>query len=643
MTTIKTCMGVVLVLASFLECIGCNSQGLAPDVASVRVVPLPTLGQTTLIEPPGIDLGRVPLYSDSAADFRVDNNSTALLTLYSVDIIDTEASTARLEMAIDGERVRQWPVTLRATQAAKLRVYMRPQLDQEVARVKLRIVSDAGKGNVRSESAAIVTGTGNFIGEPRLEISYGGHTYPVPEQCMIQSDSSQECALPVLDFGAVPLQSSAMQSITLRNRPSAGTCLRGPLPDGSADCSATCVLQIAPNAAAWNIGLGFASRSSLPFGIVGNVAIPYELAAPDLNCQVARDGYEPGAVNLLIAVRTSDAETELSDILQIETNANNARRVQIPVHASARTGPVAIAHIRTCDESTHPTAPDHCTPDAAIVPLSRLFVDGSQSYDPAQPDNPNAIVSYHWELIESPAGVENSQLAWQGQETSLASLWVPVAGHYRLRLQVTNSIGLRSSPSSQSDIEFDATSNARLQIQLVWNDPNNDLDLHAVLAEGGDRVFGALSDCFWRTCQPATCTELDSCSPVLFDADSAPFIDGNPRLDIDDTNGLGPENINIDDPQPGHIRIYAHYYGLVAESESPTQATVRIMIDGYIAAEYQRVLRRNDLWYLGDVSFNDDETENITVATPDAPGQVGRVVHVPTIAYPAGIPADVLF
>ena len=46
-------------------------------------------------------------------------------------------------------------------------------------------------------------------------------------------------------------------------------------------------------------------------------------------------------------------------------------------------------------------------------------------------------------------------------------------------------------------------------------------------------------------------------------------VDPGVSLDIDDTSGLGPENINIDEPAPGRYRIYIHYYGLTDEEAVP--------------------------------------------------------------------------
>ena len=107
-----------------------------------------------------------------------------------------------------------------------------------------------------------------------------------------------------------------------------------------------------------------------------------------------------------------------------------------------------------------------------------------------------------------------------------------------------------------------------------------------------------------------------------------PFEGPNPRLDIDETNGFGPENINIDEPLPGDHHIYVHFYGIgTGEEMEDTRARIRIYINGILRADYSRYITKNDAWAVATVKWLDSEDATITPASPnaDAPDQIGRV------------------
>jgi hypothetical protein len=124
--------------------------------------------------------------------------------------------------------------------------------------------------------------------------------------------------------------------------------------------------------------------------------------------------------------------------------------------------------------------------------------------------------------------------------------------------------------------------------------------------------------------------------PVQWDVGADAFTGANPRLDIDDTNGLGPENTNIDAPAPGRYRVYVHYYGLTTPTSDPTEATVRLYLDGVQRGEFRRVLERNDLWRVAEIEWFDGASPNVTTPSPDESGQVGQVRQMPSISYPTG-------
>ena len=67
---------------------------------------------------------------------------------------------------------------------------------------------------------------------------------------------------------------------------------------------------------------------------------------------------------------------------------------------------------------------------------------------------------------------------------------------------------------------------------------------------------------------------------------------GDPILDIDDVDGYGPENINIDTVLYGtYLLSIFHYSGSVSPGN-----TVRIYLYGQLAGEFYRQLNAYDWW-----------------------------------------------
>ena len=78
----------------------------------------------------------------------------------------------------------------------------------------------------------------------------------------------------------------------------------------------------------------------------------------------------------------------------------------------------------------------------------------------------------------------------------------------------------------------------------------------------------------------------------------------DPSLDIDDTDGAGPENINMKDPEPGLTYAVGVYYYADA-GYGPAYATVRIYIQGTREFEYRDMYlpSRGSFWYVSTISW----------------------------------------
>lgn len=102
-----------------------------------------------------------------------------------------------------------------------------------------------------------------------------------------------------------------------------------------------------------------------------------------------------------------------------------------------------------------------------------------------------------------------------------------------------------------------------VRVQLTWNTgPSSDIDLH--LLRPGGTMFVDADDCYFGSCQ-GVALEWGAAGAA-----------GNPILDIDDTEGWGPENIFIaSGAQPGEYRIIVDNW----DGSLATTATVKLFFN----------------------------------------------------------------
>lgn len=229
--------------------------------------------------------------------------------------------------------------------------------------------------------------------------------------------------------------------------------------------------------------------------------------------------------------------------------------------------------------------------DQNVEPWSRVTLDGSMSYD--QDDPPDEPLTYFWTMVSKPDG---STTVLERASTAMPSFWADLTGTYELQLVVTDSLGLESAPEL---VVVEALPTNAIRIELTWDHPDSDVDLH-LLQEGG------------TFCDCATDTHYRDCGrePNWFPATPG----ANPRLDVDDRSGFGPENINVDGHGPsrfipdGRYTIAAHYFASNSEvSTWPTSVsvvTIRVYVFGLLAGELSHELvSAGDLWIAGQIEW----------------------------------------
>lgn len=177
-----------------------------------------------------------------------------------------------------------------------------------------------------------------------------------------------------------------------------------------------------------------------------------------------------------------------------------------------------------------------------------------------------------------------------------------VAGEYSFELRSFGQDGALCTPPRHFLLSVVPTS--ALHIELLWHTPEDpdetdegpeagsDLDLHVtrLWAEEEDTAwFDVPFDCFWFNANP-NWGSLD------------PTVDDDPSLDRDDTNGAGPENLNLNTTEEdASYGVMVHLWR--DHGYGTSLATIRIYVMGELIYEMGDVsLNQHDAWEVGTLS-----------------------------------------
>jgi hypothetical protein len=302
---------------------------------------------------------------------------------------------------------------------------------------------------------------------------------------------------------------------------------------------------------------------------------------------------EPGAgLELVVALAPdaaaaalADEDGVLRDVLLVEHGDGTDAAA---VRARVNLAPVAVAVELVTRRKTVKTSAGR-----AVV------IDGSGSYDPE--GDPFTFV---WSLAARPEGSVAS-LVGQGQETTRVT--PDAVGRYAVLLRVIDVHGafsedvvellprdlgvvLRWSPSGAAPCLAFTEDECRAmtpQERAARCCDQSDLDLHLIRPGGALGDYGACP----AGCDPLLCGELDdanvdTCRQLGSDCAfanrapdwGAPGRQDDPRLDIDDVRGRGPEITSLDEPEEGVYRVMVHYCR--DDSGEPSLATVEVLVEG---------------------------------------------------------------
>lgn len=238
------------------------------------------------------------------------------------------------------------------------------------------------------------------------------------------------------------------------------------------------------------------------------------------------------------------------------------------------------------------------------IPLATLQFDGGASTDPDAPNDPAAISGYEWSIVTRPSGSTSSFVPNNRERNP--QLFIDLAGTYVVELRVFDQQNIPSCSTAR--VVILATPNEDVHIQLVWETPGDpdptdsgigkgaDLDLHFLHPRGNWNATPW--DCYWL-------------NPTNNWAGSGPTDD--PSLDIDDTDGAGPENVNLNNPEDLTYQVGVFYFA--DHNFGPSNATLRIFLEQVLVFEArdEYLERTGKFWHAAAIQWGD----NPSVASPN--------------------------
>jgi hypothetical protein len=302
--------------------------------------------------------------------------------------------------------------------------------------------------------------------------------------------------------------------------------------------------------------LSIASGSCPAFGSVGswNTNPPLSLAA-------AATGQPNASVDVSVAFTPTPQTVTAMDesctgTLNIGTNDPKQQTIPICLKGSLNLAPIAVV----------------TNPPTVVAPGSTVTLDGSKSYDPDPvPDNP---ISFEWQQLSGPMVTTTNPNTFSTTPSTMepmATFSLPSAGSYSFSLTVYDSTGLQSIPARVTII---AAASDDLLIQLVWDKPTVDLDLH-VFPSGTSAVPGA------SLYGSADCDTFQQ-------TQAWPAGYGNCAYSGNVLDGWGPDGADITGFMMGGTFSYEAdvvYTSANGSSDTATNATLRVYTYGTLVGE----------------------------------------------------------
>ncbi len=289
----------------------------------------------------------------------------------------------------------------------------------------------------------------------------------------------------------------------------------------------------------------------------------------------------PGAEHSFLVEFTPMVDQQIEEgILQVGSNDAYKPVVDVPINGRGTNNmcPVPIATCAVAGSGAPPST------ELFVLPLDNLDCSASASND-----EDGEIREYIWTVVERPAG---SSADFEPPNAVGTGFFIDLAGRYVFNLSVVDDRGCESPEPAVVTVV--SRPDEDIHVQLVWATPSD--------PDETDIGFGAGTDLDLHVLHPNGCWEHPTWDchfrqrePNWGDPGAT---DDNPSLDIDDTDGAGPENINLDNPENGATYMVAvHYYN--DHGYGVSFATVRIFIFGELIFEARdKNFPYTDFWWV---------------------------------------------
>lgn len=253
-------------------------------------------------------------------------------------------------------------------------------------------------------------------------------------------------------------------------------------------------------------------------------------------------------------------------------------RGRLEIRSNAYDEPVAVPLSGFGSGASCPIAVIEVAEGRKVLPQTLLHLTSRSS----SPNGP--ITAWQWTVLQP----DHSVSQFFPSAIVEAPMFTPnIVGTYIFRLEVTDARGDKSCVPAEYIVEV--ASDDAIHVELVWRTPGDidetdeggnatfswgsDVDLHFLHPLADGQFFHDSYDCYWMT-------------PTLDWGASGPA--GDPRLDRDDRDGGGPENLNVKVPEDGaQYRVGVHYYN--DWGYGGAFATVRVYIYGVLREQWVEV------------------------------------------------------
>lgn len=279
-------------------------------------------------------------------------------------------------------------------------------------------------------------------------------------------------------------------------------------------------------------------------------------------------------IPLQVAFRPLKDESILTGQIEIVSTDPLNRTITVDLASDINRAPLAI-----------------CSEDIRSAPGETVSFDGSASNDP----DGHEPITYQWSVTRRPF---NSNTPLVDDETATPSLELDVPGDWVVNLCVTDQLEVESVECCNVNVK--SVPAEKLYVELVWDHPQTDLDLHFI--EAGGSVASA-QDCWWGNTTP--------------DFGEQGLATDDPFLRTDDLAGFGPEVVTYKDPAAGSYQVFVDFAKDNGAGNPATNATIRVYQFGVLVSEITRRLGAagaawNVLtvdWPTGDITVVDRVTQ----------------------------------